>query len=220
MNAIAAQLHSNPAAGSHRSAQSPLAGQVAVVVGSGGDSSAAAAALASAGAAVTLAAPEEPGLPRTARAIRSAGGLALAIPTDVADPRALDRAMEATYEAFGRLDVAINSPHSVRRRGRVGDSACRAIYLAMRYQLPLLRRSGGGVVVNSALSRLEDADCVIGLTRAAALDQADAEVRINSIAYGPGRPEDFAAAVLWLCSNLSLNVNGAAVPVGLRPSLS
>lgn len=213
MNAIATQPYSNPAAQPH------LAGQVAVVVGSGGDSSAAAAALASAGAAVTLAAPDESRLMRTARAIRSAGGLALAIPTDIADPRALDRAMKATHEAFGRLDVAINSPQSVRRRGRVGDSACRTIYLAMRYQLPLLRRSGGGVVVNSALSRLDDADCVIGLTRAAALDQADGEVRINSIAYGPGTPEDFAAAVLWLCSDLSLNVNGAAVPVGLRPQV-
>jgi NAD(P)-dependent dehydrogenase (short-subunit alcohol dehydrogenase family) len=199
-----------------------LAGKVAVIVGSGRDSISSASALASAGAAVTLAAADESALKDAERAIRGAGGRALAIHTDVTEPQALGRLVEATVGAFGRLDVAVNSPGSVRHAGQLPGSRCRAVYLAMEYELPAMLRSGGGVVVNSALapagSRAEDAECVIGLTRAAALDHADRDVRINAIAYGPGTPEDFAAAALWLCSERAGGVNGAAVPVGLRPA--
>ena len=153
--------------------------------------------------------------------------------------------METTNDAFGRLDLAVNSPGAMpslrsgpspaprampslrsgpspaprarlRRAGQIAESDCRAVYLAMRYELPAMVRSGGGVVVNSALSRSEEAECVIGLTRAAALDHADRGVRINAIAYGPGTPDDFAAAVLWLCSERAVYVNGGVVPVGLR----
>jgi NAD(P)-dependent dehydrogenase (short-subunit alcohol dehydrogenase family) len=200
-----------------------LAGKVAVIVGAGGESAAAAAALASAGAAVTLAGADEPAILRAARAIRGSGGQALAIPTDLGEPRALRRLIETTNDAFGRLDLAVNSPGAMtslrsrlRRAGQIAESGCRAVYLAMRYELPAMVRSGGGVVVNSALSRSEEAECVIGLTRAAALDHADRGVRINAIAYGPGTPEDFAAAALWLCSERAVYVNGGVVPVGLR----
>jgi NAD(P)-dependent dehydrogenase (short-subunit alcohol dehydrogenase family) len=197
---------------------SDLAGKVAVVVGAGRESTATAAALASAGAAVTVVAADEPAIMRTARAIRGAGGRGLAIPTDLSEPHALGRAMEATTNAFGRLDLAVNSPGNVPRPGEIAETGCRATYVAMRYELPAILRWGGGVVVNSALSRSEEAECVIGLTRAAALDNAGRDVRINAIAYGPGTPEDFAAAALWLCSERAAQVNGAAVPVGLRPS--
>jgi NAD(P)-dependent dehydrogenase (short-subunit alcohol dehydrogenase family) len=201
-------------------ARSDLAGRVALVVGGGRESTAAAAALASAGATVTLAAADEPAILRAARGIRSAGGRALAIPADLGEPRALARLVEATADAYGRLDVAVNSPGPVRRAGAIAETACRTVYLAMRYELPELLRSGGGVVVNSALappgSRAEDSDCVVGLTRAAALDHTGRDVRINAVGYGPGTPEDFAAAALWLCSERSVHVNGAAVPVGLR----
>jgi hypothetical protein len=188
---------------------SDLAGKMALVVGGGGESTATAAALAAAGAAVTLAAADEKAILRTARAIRTSGGRALALPTDLGDPRAVARLMEVTAASFGRLDVAVNSPG-------IAGSDCRAVYVAMRHELPLLLRSGGGVVVNSALSRAEDSECVIGLTRAAALDHADGRVRINAVAYGPGAPEDFAAATLWLCSERGAYVNGGVVPVGLR----
>jgi NAD(P)-dependent dehydrogenase (short-subunit alcohol dehydrogenase family) len=201
MNATA--IHPLPAT------RNDFAGKVAVVVGGGRESTATAAALASAGAAVALAAVDETAILRAARAIHSSGGRALAVPMDLGEPTAVARLMEATEATFGRLDVAVNSPG-------VTGSDCRAVYLAMRYELPVLVRSGGGVIVNSALSGAEDADCVIGLSRAAALDHADRDVRINAVAYGPGTPEDFAAATLWLCSERGAYVNGGVVPVGLR----
>lgn len=193
-----------------------------MVVGAGRDSTATAAALASAGAAVTLAAADEPAILRAARSIRSVGGRALAVPADLGEAREVRRVVEAAVDAFGRLDLAVNSPGAVRRPGELAGSGCRAVYLAMRYEVPALLAAGGGVVVNSALapagSRAEESECVIGLTRAAALDHAGRDVRINAVAYGPGTPEDFAAAALWLCSERAEHVNGAAVPVGLRPA--
>src|SRR5215208_4882637 len=44
----------------------------------------------------------------TAREIEAAGGEALAIPTDVADPEAVEEAARRTEERFGPIDVWIN----------------------------------------------------------------------------------------------------------------
>lgn len=80
---------------------------------------------------------------------------------------------------------------------------------------------------------------VIGLTRVAALDYADQGIRVNALAPGPiltetlqrlgpqaqqraagtlpirrlGRPEEVAAAVVWLCSQQSSFVTGATLPI-------
>jgi len=79
---------------------------------------------------------------------------------------------------------------------------------------------------------------LIGLTKSAALDYAASGIRINALAPGPiatdqilahegaadqmaarlpvrriGRPEEVAAAVVWLCSGQSSFVTGAVVPI-------
>jgi NAD(P)-dependent dehydrogenase (short-subunit alcohol dehydrogenase family) len=193
-----------------------LAGKAALVVGPGRDAVAAAAALAGAGAAVALAAPDGSASLGATDASRTDGGRIMTIPTSLADPASLSR----VAEVFGRLDVAVNSPGPVRRAAESAAPDCRAVYVAMSRELPALLRSTGGVIVNSALvpegGRAEAAECVIGLTRATALDHAEHDIRINAVAYGPGSPEEFAAAVLWLSSPGAAHVNGAAVPVGLR----
>ena len=41
--------------------------------------------------------------------ITAAGGTALSVPTDIADPAAVARMVGRTLDAFGRLDIAFNN---------------------------------------------------------------------------------------------------------------
>jgi NAD(P)-dependent dehydrogenase (short-subunit alcohol dehydrogenase family) len=87
-----------------------LAGQVAIVTGaSSGIGAATAQELARRGARVVLAARRADELEAQVRAIVDAGGEAVAIPTDVADPEQVRRLVERTREAYGRVDVLVNN---------------------------------------------------------------------------------------------------------------
>ena len=83
--------------------------QVVVVTGaSGGIGRAAAQAFGARGAKVALLARGEAGLEGAVKDIESAGGQALAIPTDVADHEAVDAAAQRTEDTLGPIDVWVN----------------------------------------------------------------------------------------------------------------
>jgi NAD(P)-dependent dehydrogenase (short-subunit alcohol dehydrogenase family) len=88
---------------------SERAGQVVVVTGSsGGIGRATARAFAARGAKVALLARGEAGLAGAARDVEEAGGVALPIPTDVADPDQVEAAAAQAQEALGPIDVWVN----------------------------------------------------------------------------------------------------------------
>lgn len=87
-----------------------LAGEVAIVTGaSSGIGAATARELATRGATVVLAARRVNELNSQARVIREAGGEALPVPTDVADPNQVRLLAERTLTSFGRVDVLVNN---------------------------------------------------------------------------------------------------------------
>ena len=123
----------------------------------------------------------------------------------------------------------------------------------MKYEVPLTLKHGGGAIVNTSSGAgvigIKGSPAytaakhgVIGLTRAAALDYAAQNIRVNAVCPGyidtpmmnrftggtaegrakviseepigrMGRPEEIANAVLWLCSEAAGFVVGSAMVI-------
>jgi NAD(P)-dependent dehydrogenase (short-subunit alcohol dehydrogenase family) len=241
-----------------------LRGKVAIVTGaSRGIGAATARAFADAGAAVALAARSEHELTELAAAIDAAGGRAIAVPTDVGDADAVRQLVERTVQTFGRLDLAFNNaaggglPPSPLADVPVDayDTAIaitlRSVFLSMKFEIPaiLQTREGGAIVNMSSTAGLEAVGGlagyvsakhgVIGLTKTAALDYGDRNIRVNAVAPGPiltdnlarageeaqrraasampirrvGQPNEVARVVVWLCSDRASYITGATIPI-------
>ena len=139
--------------------------EVVVVTGSsGGVGRAIAHAFAKRGAHIGLVARGEQGLTEAVAEVKSFGGKAIAIPTDVADPEAVEAAAVAVEKEFGPIDVWVNDA-MVTVFARVIDTepeefkrATEVTYLGTVYgTMAALRRMvardrGSIVQVGSALS--------------------------------------------------------------------
>ena len=145
-----------------------LEGQVAVITGAGrGFGRAIATRLAAEGAAVALLARGRPQLDEVAAAITTAGGRALAVATDVADPRQVARACAAAREAFGPPTLLVSNAGVPGPFGPVWEVDAdkwwsaeaihiRAPLLLMRHLMPdmIARRSGRIIVISAIASRI------------------------------------------------------------------
>lgn len=185
-----------------------LTGKRALVTGaSRGLGRAIAERLATAGADVAVHFQQErAGAEATAAAVEAAGRRGLLLQADLAEPAAVEGALESVAQEWGGLDLVVNNagrapllPWDSISPAEWSEAI--AINLSgpfhvMRAALPLLRKAGGGAVVNvgSVVSfnggsfgpgYAASKAGLVGLTRSAARDWGPLGIRVNCVAPGP-----------------------------------
>ncbi|MGH3356439.1 MAG: SDR family NAD(P)-dependent oxidoreductase [Nocardioidaceae bacterium] len=183
-----------------------LRGRTAIVTGAGrGIGRAAALGLAGAGADVALAARSKDQLESVAGEVEALGCRALVVPTDVTDRDGVERLVDSTLDAFGRLDVLVNSSGTIdgtplleqdpEQWDLVFDTNVRGTYLATRAAGRHLVSKGSGKVINIAsnfafkgvpghAAYCASKAAVVSFTRTMAVEWASHNVQVNALAPG------------------------------------
>jgi len=186
---------------------SEMSGKVAVITGAAGGMGRVAAGLfARRGVKVVVADLDADGGASAVADIRTGGGEATFVRTDVsveADAMAL---VQAALDTYGRLDYAMNNaavegevlplaeqPTETFRR--VIDVNLAGVFFGLKHQIPALLRQGGGAIVNVAsiagvrghpglAPYVASKHAVNGLTKTAAIEYGARGVRVNSLCPG------------------------------------
>lgn len=180
-----------------------LSGKTAFITGGGtGIGRACALLFAREGAKVAIAARRTDKLDAVAQEIIAEGYEALALECDVTKKTSVEKALRATEERFGALNVIVNNAGALHVGSaeetseedwnRVMATNLTGTFLVSQAAVPVLRRAGGGSIINIGsylgLVGLKNraAYCaskggVTLLTKAMALDHAPEKIRVNCI---------------------------------------
>ncbi|HEY3711021.1 MAG TPA: SDR family oxidoreductase [Amycolatopsis sp.] len=185
-----------------------LTGKVVFITGaSRGIGEAAARLFSREGAAVVLASRGTEALDRIVTEIRADGGVADAVALDLADRDAVRAAIGRVEELHGRLDGAFNNGAAVQQRPGPLDTTSdedideqfavnfRSHWTAMTAEAALMRRNGGGAIVNTSSIGSRRANprlpaygamkrALNSITETAAVSWAGDGIRVNGITPG------------------------------------
>jgi len=139
------------------------------------------------------------------RQIRQAGGEATYIKADVLVEDEVKAFIDRAVATYGRLDVAFNNAgitiekpvheYTAEEWDRVIGTNLRGTFLAMKYEIPHMLKTGGGTIVVTSSSNAIATQArrsaytaskrgLVGLVQAAALDYAAQGIRINTLIPG------------------------------------
>jgi NAD(P)-dependent dehydrogenase (short-subunit alcohol dehydrogenase family) len=196
--------------------------------------------------------------------IRQEGGEVRFIACDVSRSEQVEQAVAATVTAFGSLDIAVNNAGISDRGGsllheksneewqQVQDINLSGVFYGLKFQIAQMRKqqSGGSIVnIGSIMSAVANETIasyvsakhgVVGLTKVAALENAQHNIRVNTIGPGYiatpilpnqdnkelraymeslhpmnrlGLPEEIAKPILFLASEEASFCTGVYLPV-------
>ena len=239
-----------------------LENKVAIITGAGsGIGKATALLFAKQGAKVVVSDISEENGKTAVKEITSKGGDAIFVRADSSSPEDNAELVEKTLKQYGKLDIAVNNAGIGGPLGLTGeypvdgwkktiDINLSGVFYGLRYQIPAILKNGGSIInIASILGHtgtkfspayVAAKHGVVGLTKAAALEYADKNIRINAVGPGYiktplvmntldsdaldalvglhpigrlGESEEIAEVILWLASSKSSFVTGAYYPV-------
>ena len=199
-----------------------------------------------------------------AEEIRDLGVTCTFVRADVSSTDDIDHLFEVIDDEYGRLDVACNNAGIEGEQAPVGECSLDnwhqtigvnldGVFYCLRREIERMLSQGGGAIANvssvAGVSGFPNLPAyvaskhgVVGLTKAAALDYAEDNIRINAVCPGVidtpmverttgndpdveqqyiamepvgrmGTPQEIADSIVWICSDKASFVTGETLAV-------